>query len=109
MTSRSDRLSFSTFVCNTAQQGVYLEVDSFDLWRPYEHFMRSRERNDFYYGYPEPFAQRLNDPTALNNHQRFVLTVIVNNHLFWSRPTNLFSFFYGLSDSREELIKLLET
>lgn len=48
-----------------------------------------------------------NPNQSLNDHQKFVITTIVNNDLFWELPTNLFSFFYGLPDSRDELRKLI--
>ena len=35
--------------------------------------------------------------------QRQLLTAIANLDRFWEIPTNLFSFFYGLPDTREEL------
>lgn len=44
----------------------------------------------------------------LNQHQRTVLQAIIEKDAFWQIPTNLFSFFYGLPDSREELRKLVE-
>jgi hypothetical protein len=44
----------------------------------------------------------------LLSEQRDVLALIVANDKFWQIPTNLFSFFYGLPDSREELRRLIE-
>jgi hypothetical protein len=76
----------------------YLSVyDSYDLTtsRMY-HF---REENNF-------ILQTSNG--GLYPSQKAVLMTIVNNDLFWHLPTNLFSFFYGLPDDREELRKLAE-
>jgi hypothetical protein len=36
-----------------------------------------------------------------------IIRSIVENDIFWKIPTNLFSFFYGLPDDREELRKLI--
>jgi hypothetical protein len=44
----------------------------------------------------------------LTDRQEKVLSTIVNSDRFWSIPTNLFSFFYGLPDSRDELRALIE-
>lgn len=45
----------------------------------------------------------------LNGEQRDVITAIVACDPFWELPTNLFSFFYGLPDSREELQALVQS
>ncbi|HVU09616.1 MAG TPA: hypothetical protein VHD90_00005, partial [Phototrophicaceae bacterium] len=39
--------------------------------------------------------------------QRQLLTVIVDTDRFWTIPTNMFSFFFDLPDSRDELRALL--
>lgn len=44
----------------------------------------------------------------LSKRQTKVLAAIVDNSTFWKLPTNLFSYFYGLPDSRDELRKLIE-
>jgi hypothetical protein len=44
---------------------------------------------------------------SLNKDQRKVLEALINCDVFWQIPSNLFSFFYGLPDEREELRKLL--
>ncbi len=43
----------------------------------------------------------------LNEREKLVVDAIVNCGPFWQLPTNLFSFFYGLPDSRDELRALL--
>jgi hypothetical protein len=45
----------------------------------------------------------------LNRPQKATLETIVNCDVFWRIPTNLFSFFYGLPDSRDKLRALLTT
>jgi hypothetical protein len=44
----------------------------------------------------------------LGENQRFALRTIVDCEPFWEIPTNLFSFFYGLPDDRDELRKLAQ-
>lgn len=39
---------------------------------------------------------------------QMALKAIVAADRVWERPTNLFSYFYGLPDSRDELRKLVE-
>jgi hypothetical protein len=46
--------------------------------------------------------------SGLRDSQIEVLKFIVACEPFWEIPTNLFSFFYGLPDDREELRKLAE-
>jgi hypothetical protein len=49
-----------------------------------------------------------NAHAALNSWQKKVLQVVVEHDAFWQLPTNLFSFFYGLPDSRDDLRALIE-
>lgn len=44
---------------------------------------------------------------SLTAWQQSALIAIVASDRFWQIPTNLFSFFYGLPDSREDLRKLV--
>jgi hypothetical protein len=44
----------------------------------------------------------------LDTNKRLALQTIVDCEPFWEIPTNLFSFFYGLPDDREELRKLAQ-
>ncbi|MBN1123034.1 MAG: hypothetical protein JXJ17_18300 [Anaerolineae bacterium] len=53
-----------------------------------------------------PVTRHLKAPTA-GQKERTVLQAIVNANIVWENPTNLFSYFYGLPDSREELRDLL--
>lgn len=51
----------------------------------------------------DPATHKLNTP-----RQKEILAAIVKCDVFWELPTNLFSFFYGLPDSRDELARLVE-
>ncbi len=44
---------------------------------------------------------------AAGQEERTVLQAIVNADIVWEIPTNLFSYFYDLPDSREEMRDLL--
>lgn len=44
----------------------------------------------------------------LTKRQGDAIAAVANNDKFWEIPTNLFSFFYGLPDSRDELRALIE-
>jgi hypothetical protein len=53
-----------------------------------------------------PVTRHLKAPTT-GQKERTVLQAIVNANIVWDTPTNLFSYYYGLPDSREELRDLL--
>jgi len=44
---------------------------------------------------------------TLHHATKAIVQAIVDSDKVWERPTNLFSFFYGLPDSREALRALL--
>jgi hypothetical protein len=60
-------------------------------------------RNNFPGLFPKQYRKGL-----FSSEQKSALQAIVNSERFWSIPTNLFSFFYGLPDSRDELRALIE-
>jgi hypothetical protein len=81
------------------------------IWRKWDDY---ELRGDFIiyqfqgkYDFPE--NNRLYQPNKnLSREQKFTLQQIVNCKTFWRMKTNLFSFFYGLPDDREELRRLAE-
>lgn len=87
-----------------SRAGVY-QIFSMS-WSPYENRSMLREGKWMYEFHPLTNVYFRPDQ-PLSEPQKFVLTTIANNDLFWEMPTNLFSFFYGLPDSREELRQLI--
>ncbi len=51
---------------------------------------------------------KISDNNNITSRRAEVLQAILNCEQFWQLPTNVFSFFYGLPDSREELQALIE-
>ncbi|MHB8630148.1 MAG: hypothetical protein ACYDBJ_28330 [Aggregatilineales bacterium] len=80
-------------------------------WATYEPTGQTKDREGYLYIYALSdlhlirHLYRAGQP--LNQHQRLVIEVIVNCDQFWQLPTNLFSFFYGLPNSRGELQALI--
>lgn len=80
-----------------------------DLWESEETRLRKLPETMIYAitdHYPRSFnpaKPKLNQP-----HQKEIIAAIVACDVFWELPTNLFSFFYGLPDSRDKLVRLVE-
>lgn len=94
------------FERRSPQPAVMRGHSSYGSWVNYEDYSRNKRGKDRMYQFP--FSNRYFNPErSLNVPQKSVLATIVDNDLFWELPTNLFSFFYGLPDSRDDLRKLL--
>jgi hypothetical protein len=82
---------------------AFSRTDRSNSWSRYEWKMRQEQRiyRDNSIGYFEP-----GQPLSLL--AKAALKAIVDCEVFWQLPTNLFSFFFGLPDSRDELRALIE-
>ena len=83
---------------------------SYRRWESYLSHKRNSNITDKMYSYKNNLGDgpsRYNAEEKLDSQQKQIIESIVNCDPFWQLPTNLFSFFYGLPDSREELQKLL--
>src|SRR5262249_24442619 len=68
-------------------------------WEQYFDF-RGKDKGGLY---------SLEQVTALDTPQRKnIIQAIIDTDVFWELPTNIFSFFFGLPDSREALQALLD-
>jgi len=68
-----------------------------------EHWLKQPlfdKRNEGDYFVAENYAMA---PYPVFKTKKNILQAIVNAEAVWTRPTNLFSFFYGLPDNREQL------
>lgn len=73
-----------------------------DHWMQMASYEKRNEGFFYHHSYEFPRADLKISPV------RPILQAIAAADPFWERPTNLFSYFYGLPDSRQELLKLLE-
>jgi|GEM_PF-2280400 len=89
----------------------HISGDTFDAWSPYEGDHRTKNRAEILYAYPSGFgtASSYLVNGRLNQRQLEIIEGIVACEQFWQMPTNLFSFFYGLPDTRDELQWLSRT
>jgi len=71
-------------------------------WQQIKSFEKSKEGDYYLRGSAIAAFQLERGPV------RAILQAIVAADRVWERPTNLFSYFYGLPDSRDELRRLVE-
>ncbi len=84
--------------------------DWYTQWRRYEAALFEAEDDQHFYAFQERTGALRHYYVAnrsLNRFETLAIEAIVNCDPFWQIPTNLFSFFYGLPDSRDELRALL--
>lgn len=84
-------------------QAAIYRVRQKDHWRQLFQYERRKE-GDFY-----SCVEAIRSRQLEGGSVRTALQAIVATDRVWERPTNLFSYFYGLPDSRDELRKLVET
>jgi hypothetical protein len=77
-----------------------------DRYWPSHLYLDYPPKDQIVYQESSVFSYRLGN--KLSDKQRLVLQTIADCEPFWEIPTNLFSFFYGLPDDREQLRKLAE-
>jgi len=76
-------------------------------WETHVRLDPSDSPNELIYEYAERLKRgQYNPDKPLMDRQKQVLQAIVDCDPFWEIPTNLFSYFYGLPDDREELRRL---
>ncbi|GEM_PF-6091688 len=81
--------------------------ESDHYWESHAYIDVSDLPDQLLYEYPERLKKGQYHPNKpLNNRHRQVLHAIVNCDPFWEIPTNLFSYFYGLPDNKEDLQRL---
>jgi hypothetical protein len=88
----------------------YIERDiSYMKWSSYESWWISHDVDRRIYNrntnHPSPRQYRADVPLA--PFQKEYLKPLIDCRAFWKLETNVFSFFYGLPDSRDELRKLI--
>jgi hypothetical protein len=76
-------------------------------WLNLDWFSEERPPEAMIYQIPEPSRYYV-PGKPLNPFQKQALKLVVEYDSFWEIPTNLFEFFYGLPNSREELRRLAE-
>ncbi|MEL7235676.1 MAG: hypothetical protein AAGK74_14330 [Chloroflexota bacterium] len=110
----SDVSPFDThMILRTLLDLHFRRLDRTGLHSKYELFKVTEQPSDLdgiHYGYPEriKYWRPIQPGDSLNPNQKSALRTVLDNDRFWEYPTNLFSFFYGLPDDREELRKLVE-
>ncbi|MEP7287095.1 MAG: hypothetical protein ABI947_15180 [Chloroflexota bacterium] len=88
---------------------VFIRIGLTDDWSTYLPDFRTELSKKYIYANQEKsrWRNRYSPDKPLSEPQKVVIEAIVNCDLFWQLPTNLFSFFYGLPDSRDELRRLI--
>jgi hypothetical protein len=85
-----------------AEEWMAYEIDSID------NYMLREISDQPGYFYRDSLNDEWIDQSDAREKKSLILRAIIDCDRFWERPTNLFSFFYGLPDDREELRKLVE-
>lgn len=75
-------------------------------WWEFEQEHLDKSPKEMLYRNSEGF-RRFNPSQKLDKRQQEVIAAIVECDRFWELPTNLFSFFYDLPDSRDALRQLI--
>jgi hypothetical protein len=82
---------------------MYTDNRYWTCWINNEH---PDKRWDYVYQYP--VIRNLKIDLEIESPRVRSLRAIIENQKFWEIPTNMFSFFFGLPDSRDELRNLLQ-